>query len=90
MRIVNITKHAKQKIKKWGLWNLYKKQKNYFLQNPSHPSLDFIIYQDNKSKHKFPSFKINNQYRVKMIKHKDENTYTVIDADDLHRKQSKK
>ncbi len=89
MKKVIITKLAKKKIDKLGLWETYEKQRDYFIADPSHPSLDFKNIQDNKSKHKFPSFKIKRGIRVLMVKN-NESTYTVFDAGEHHKKQERK
>lgn len=80
MRIVKETKRVENKIKKLGLWKRYKKQREYFVINPSHRSLDFIFFD---KKNGISSFKINNQYRVKVVKNLDD-SYIVIDAGDFH------
>lgn len=82
MRTVNEVKKAKEKIKRFGLLDKYQKQKALFINNPAHPSLDFIMID---KKHRICSFKINKQYRVKIIKNVDD-SYSVIDADDYHKK----
>lgn len=83
MRKVNETNKVKTFLKKRRLRKQYDKQKALFIDDPSHPSLDFIMTD---RKHKICSFKVNNQYRVKIIKHPDD-SYTVIDAGDFHKKQ---
>lgn len=82
MRTINETKEATQAIKALGLWDRYQKQKSFFISNPAHRSLDFIIID---KKNGISSFKITNQYRVKVIK-TSENTYIVISAGDFHKK----
>ncbi|OGK68241.1 hypothetical protein A2313_00795 [Candidatus Roizmanbacteria bacterium RIFOXYB2_FULL_41_10] len=83
MREVTEVKRVLNKIRRWGLEKRYKKQKKLFISNPGHRSLDFIMLD-----HKFRicSFKVNNQYRVKVIK-RDINSYVVIDIGDYHKKQ---
>lgn len=80
MRTVNETPGATKKIKNLNLWPRYLKQKAYFITNPSYKSLDFCFFD---KKNRISSFKINNQYRVKVIKNLDD-SYTVIDAGDFH------
>lgn len=80
MRVVKETKQAENKIKDLGLWDRYQKQKAYFINNPSYRSLDFCFFD---KKNRISSFKINNQYRVKIIKNID-GSYTVFDAGDFH------
>ncbi len=81
MRIVNETQQAEDKIKSLELWDRYQKQKAFFIANPSHHSLDFCLWD---KKTRICSFKITNQYRVKVIKN-PEGSYTVFDAGDFHK-----
>lgn len=81
MRTVKETKKAENKIKALHLWTRYQKQKAYFIANPGHRSLDFVFFD---KKNGIASFKITNQYRVKLIKNLDD-SYTVFDAGDFHK-----
>lgn len=89
MRVVNINKHAEKKINKLGLWSTYEKQRDYFISDPSHPSLDFKHIQTQTYTVKYPSFKIKRGIRVLMFKH-DEDNYTVFDAGEFHKKQQRR
>ena len=80
MRVVKENKHAENKIRGLRLWSRYQKQKAYFIENPSHRSLDFCFFD---RKNRIGSFKITNKYRVKIIKNTDA-SFTVIDAGDFH------
>lgn len=82
MRTVTETKHAEDKIKGLGLryWEKYKKQKAYFIINPSHRSLDFCFFD---KKTRIGSFKITNKYRVMIIKQVDD-SFVVTNAGDFH------
>ncbi|OGE25668.1 hypothetical protein A3C26_01750 [Candidatus Daviesbacteria bacterium RIFCSPHIGHO2_02_FULL_39_12] len=85
MRTVKENKKAKNKIKFLGLWKSYEKQRAYFITDPSYRFLDFIFID---KKNGIGSFKINNQYRVKIIKNSSD-LYTVFDVGDFHRRQKK-
>lgn len=74
-------KRGKIEIESLGLWDRYKKQKAFFIDNPNHNSLDFSCWN---KKHSIWSFKITNQYRVKAIKNTN-GSFTVIDAGDYHK-----
>lgn len=81
MPVVKETKRAEAKIRGLRLWVRYKKQKAYFIDNPSHGSLEFIFFD---KKNRICSFKITNKYRVKMTKNEDD-SFTVFDAGDYHK-----
>ncbi|MDO8497779.1 MAG: hypothetical protein Q7S61_04505 [bacterium] len=76
---------AKKQIKKLRLQEKYDKQKSFFITNPSHPSLDFCMWDH---KQRLSSFKVDKQYRAMVVKKGD--NYTIISVKDFHRKQPKK
>ena len=78
---VNETKKVLDKAKKLGLTKRYEKQKKLFITDPSLASLDFVMWD---SKTRIFSFKITNQYRIKLIKN-SKDLYTIFDIDDFHR-----
>lgn len=78
---VQISKKASKQIKKLGILKQFEKQKELFISNPFHPSLDFKPLKGaNKG---FYAFRINDQFRVRLIK-LDEQTYFILVVGDFH------
>jgi plasmid maintenance system killer protein len=78
---VTVSKKASKQIEKLGLAKLFEKQKNLFLSNPFHPSLDF---KSLKGRNKgFYAFRINDQYRARLVKLSDR-MYFVLVVGDFH------
>jgi len=78
---VQLSRKASKQIKKLGLAKQFEKQKDLFLSNPFHPSLDFKpLKGQNKG---FYAFRINDQYRARLIK-LDEKTYFILVVGDFH------
>ena len=78
---VKISKKATKQIQKLGLRKQFEKQLALFLTNPFHPSLDFKPLKG--AVKGFYAFRINNQYRARLIK-KDEQTYFILVVGDFH------
>jgi mRNA-degrading endonuclease RelE of RelBE toxin-antitoxin system len=77
---VQISKKASKQIKKLGLEKQFEKQKELFLSNPFHPSLDFKqLKGTNKG---FYALRINDQYRARLVK-LDEQTYFILVVGDF-------
>ena len=72
---VQLSKKASKQLQKLGLKKHFEKQKALFLNNPFHPSLDFIpLKGQNKG---FYAFRMIDQYRARLIK-LDEQTYFIL------------
>ncbi len=77
---IQVSAKAGKQIKKLGIEKQFEKQKNLFLANPHHPSLDFKQLQGAAG---FYAFRINQQYRARLVK-LDEQTYFVLVVGDFH------
>ena len=78
---VRTSKKADKQIKKLRIEKQFEKQKDLFLSNPFHPSLDFKpLKGTNKG---FYAFRINDQYRARLVK-LDEHTYFILVVGDFH------
>jgi mRNA-degrading endonuclease RelE of RelBE toxin-antitoxin system len=78
---IEVSKKASKQIKKLGLTKQFAKQKELFLTNPFHPSLDFKPLKGiNKG---FYAFRINDQFRARLVK-LDEDTYFILVVGDFH------
>ncbi len=67
---IKVSEKANKQIRKLKL----EKQKNFFLANPLHPSLDFKQLKGIKG---FYAFRINNQYRARLLKIAEQ-TYFIL------------
>ena len=77
---VQVSAKARKQIKKLGIEKRFEKQKSLFLANPHHPSLDF---KQLKGSIGFYAFRINNQYRARLVK-LDVQTYFILVVGDFH------
>lgn len=78
---LHVSKKADKQIKKLRLEKQFEKQKELFLSNPFHPSLDFKpLKGSNKG---FYAFRINDQYRARLVK-LDKQTYFILVVGDFH------
>jgi plasmid maintenance system killer protein len=78
---VQVSKKATKQIQKLGLKKQFDKQLALFLNNPFHPSLDFkSLKGSNKG---FYAFRINDQYRARLMK-LDDQTYFILVVGDFH------
>ena len=78
---VQLSKKASKQLQKLGLVRQFEKQKDLFLSNPFHPSLDFKpLKGSNKG---FYAFRMNDQYRARLVK-LDEQTYFILVVGDFH------
>jgi mRNA-degrading endonuclease RelE of RelBE toxin-antitoxin system len=78
---VQLSRKASKQIQKLGLSKQFEKQKELFLSNPYHPSLDFKpLKGHNKG---FFAFRINDQYRARLLK-VNEQTYFILVVGDFH------
>ena len=78
---VELSRKASKQMQKLGLAKQFEKQKDLFLSNPFHPSLDFKpLKGQNKG---FYAFRINDQYRARLLK-LDEQTYFILVVGDFH------
>lgn len=78
---VQISKKASKQIKKLALAKQFEKQKELFILNPFHPSLDFK--QLKGASKGFYAFRINDQYRARLVK-LNEQTYFILIVGDFH------
>jgi Txe/YoeB family toxin of Txe-Axe toxin-antitoxin module len=78
---VEVSNKATKQIHKLRLKKQFDKQVKLFLTNPFHPSLDFKPLKG--AIKGFYAFRINNQYRARLIK-KDEQTYYILVVGDFH------
>lgn len=79
---VDVLPEAKNEVKKFGLKKLFDKQLKIFIDNPSHPSLDFKPLKG-REKGIF-SFRINQKYRARLIK-ADKSLYQIFQVGDFHK-----
>lgn len=78
---IEVIPEAESEIKSLCLKKQFEKQRNLFIANPAHPSLDF---KPLKGKLKgLYSFRINQKYRVRLIK-LDRGRYQIFQAGDFH------
>lgn len=78
---VKVSDKANKQLQKLGLEKQFEKQKSLLLTNPLHPSLDFKQLKGMSKG--FYTFRINNQYRARLIK-LDEDTYFILVVGDFH------
>ena len=77
---IQLANKAQKQLRKLRLEKQFAKQKALFLANPYHPSLDFKQLKGAKG---FYAFRINDQYRARLIK-LDEYTYFILVVGDFH------
>jgi mRNA-degrading endonuclease RelE of RelBE toxin-antitoxin system len=77
---IKVSEKASKQLKKLRIEKQFEKQKHLFLKNPFHPSLDF---KQLKGARGFYAFRINQQYRARLIK-LDEQTYFILVVGDFH------
>lgn len=78
---IEVTKQAEDRAKGFGMSKQLERKKNFFINDPSHPSLHFELLQP-KQLGRY-SFRLNDQYRAIVIKNAP-NEYTIIDVVDYH------
>jgi mRNA-degrading endonuclease RelE of RelBE toxin-antitoxin system len=78
---VTLSDKAQKEIRKLGLEKQFEKQKQLFLANPDHPSLDFKPLKGIVKG--LYAFRINRQYRARLVK-LDEQTYYILVVGDFH------
>ncbi len=77
---VEISEKARKQIKKLGIAKQFRKQKDLFLSNPRHPSLDLKQVKGIRGLYEF---RINLRYRARIVK-LNEQTYYVLIVGDFH------
>lgn len=81
MPTVIVTQQATDKARGFRMTRQLDKKKDFFINNPLHPSLHFELLEP-KQLGRY-SFRLNDQYRAILIKNAP-NEYTIINVEDYH------